>query len=267
MSKSRYPPIQVENVNDTHFEIQSPPTWAKMSSPPSASPSSATSYFSSPMSWKSTTLREHHFARPSRRRPQISITSSDGSSYNLAARSLRKPMLELRAGDSKDGPALGHLTFAESHNNFRVHCLIGAGSKRGPSEHTGQVRARVGYPHPSAFQLSLPATDTQRALDVVWKIRAGRATTPGSVEYDLVVESTNASLATLSRDSRGASLRWDFEPQSQEEEVFLVLCAVGVLARMDMKGKGTMDDWPSLTNRWAAAWYYAVVGTALVGAS
>lgn len=265
--KSPEPAVRVDDLSDSHFAVKSHLPWAQpttMSSPlqigvPSST-SSRSSYFGSPTrSWSSRVRREHHFSRPSRRRAQITIVSSEGTTYNLAARSLRNPVLELRAGEDKEGPCLGFLHFAETHNNFRVHSLTPVRSNRkSGGEQIGNVRARVGYPHPAAFSLRLPATATQRPLDVAWKVRAGRSTTPGSVEYDLVVETTNASLVTLSRDQSGATLRWDFEPSSEDEEVFIVLCAVGVLARMDVKGKGSMDDWPSLSNRWTAAWYNAV---------
>jgi hypothetical protein len=107
------------------------------------------------------------------------------------------------------------------------------------------VRARVGVPHVSTFTFKSSIAISSKIREYEWSNK----TPPGSsssvpIRYVLSVSGSTGweELATLVVTSRkgkgkdGTGLRWRKAPESELEQAFLILSAIGVVTRLSKKG-------------------------------
>lgn len=216
----------------------------------------------------------HHFHRASRFSSKIDIHCTTGIiRYTFAPDTDSNPRVWIYAGASTSNPALGYLTFPKSHNAFRLNFASHPDPDLSKEESIfafTDVRARVGYPHPSTFAFK----SSLSGREYVWtNRRPSEDVTP--VQYDLssIQDYSSQRIATLTVDKKsqgGTRIAWAVVVRSELEQAFLVLSAVGVITRLSRKARG---DWKE---RWFshdggngsgrqlgfAFWWYAVMMSA-----
>lgn len=127
------------------------------------------------------------------------------------------------------------------------------------------VKARVGYPHPSSF--SFKGTTSDRVREYEW-VNRDPSHDVAPVSYDLSVSGPLGveALATLtvSRKGKGKTLlQWRKAPENELEQAFLTLSAIGVITRLSKKGSYRDNDIPQ-GQRWFAFWWMAALSTAAI---
>ena len=216
----------------------------------------------------STTQLEHRFFKGNGLTSKTTIRASTGTEYRLVAHIHRnKPSsMQMFAGkDKSKSSSLGTLEFASTYNSFQIHV-----ERPNAAVQHIQVRARVGYPHPSSYSFTLPPTAMSKPRRVAWTAFGPRS---GSVGYHLREEGTNTLIASwnlCSQQKHQAVLRWHVDPGAEVLETAVVLSFIGCLARLKLKGN---DD--SLREGYVAEggiyarlngmWYMGLLGAVAVG--
>lgn len=217
------------------------------------------------------TPREYLFFRGNGLSSRAKICSSDGNrEHTLTAdiSSSRPSTISIHLGSAKT-PVSSSLFFPATHNDFQIHTSNPHPSPSSQNPNSViQIKARIGNPHPSTYHFTIPATPTNAARKLVWTIRRPSSTAKRpSVCYSLSDESTNQPLAfwtTVQGAKHSAILRWHVPPQSDWEEMLVMLSFVGTMSRLRLKGKERFSDAGSGAARWSGMWFMAVLGTAAV---
>lgn len=211
----------------------------------------------------------HHFVRRNRWSSKVYVQSGGVDRYCFAPG--KNARVWIYAGASTSNTSLGYLTFPTSHNAVRLYFGAGEEGKAGPSgmDENGlafsDVKARVGYPHPSSF--SFRGTTSDRVREYEWVNRdPSRDVAP--VHYDLSVSGPLGieALATLSISRKGNGktfMQWRKAPENELEQAFLILSAIGVITRLSKKGSYRDNDIPQ-GERWFAFWWMAALSTAAI---
>lgn len=193
------------------------------------------------------------------------LCSSDGVEYKVESNLHRSKDSSITL-HAKDTSRIGSLSFPATHNNFQIHGPAHQGNGS-PSELL-QIRARIGHPHPTSYSFTLPPSSVSPPRKVVWTklgdSRPGRPK-PSSFGYRLTEEVYNTPIATFTltpSKKYQAVLQWHEPPNDENEEVIILLSFIGAMTRLTLKGKDTMEDWPSGKKRWNAFWYSTILGTA-----
>lgn len=235
-------------------------------SPPPTSPSTLPTYTTA----TSTTPTTHHLIRPSVLSSRVNIRCPSGiDRYTFAPDSSSQKRIWIHAGASTRNAALGYLTFPETHNAFRLTFIPDptdqhkeAAQQQQPTLSLTNVKARIGYPHPSSFSFKSSLTGRR----YTWtNLNPTREAAP--VQYDLSIEDGHArriARLTVDKKSRGGTtVIWSEAVESELEQALLLLSGVGVITRLSRKGFWR-DERGAGRERWFAFWWYAVMMTAAV---
>lgn len=207
----------------------------------------------------SSTPLEYRFYKGNGLSSKALVQSSSGKEFQLIAdvHKTKPSTIQMFAGRGKGAPLLGTLTFPHTYNNFSVSL------HQPPGPQFIQVRARVGHPHPTSYNFTLPATKTSGPKTVTWtKFEA----TSNRTGYHLREEGTNTLIASwylVPNERHQALLHWHVEPADEEMEVAVVLSFIGTLSRLKLKGKDDSENGSGLA-RWNGMWFMAILGTAAV---
>lgn len=208
----------------------------------------------------------HHFARRNRFSSKVFVQSEGVDRYCFAPG--KNASVWIYAGASTDNSPLGYLTFPSSHNAFRLYFAAGGQGRPGPSGMDANgfafsdVKARVGSPHPSSF--SFKGTTSERVREYEW-VNRNPSQDIAPVQYDLSVSGIE-TLATLTVSKKGkgkTTVQWRRAPESELEQAFLILSAVGVITRLSKKGMYRDND-TSGGQRWFAFWWMAALSSAAI---
>lgn len=192
------------------------------------------------------------------------VISADGCDCYLDAdvHQSKYSTIKLLAGKNNKGlSSIGTITFPLTHNNFHMNLSDAKDSLDGTLPMI-QARARVGHPHPNAYNIKLPASATSQAREVSWTLSSRN--NPKIVSYKLC-DDMNRLIATwpLVPDQKyQAVLRWHVDPPSEIEERIVLLSFIGGLSRLKLKGKGEVNDMRSTMTRYNGFWFMAILGTA-----
>ena len=241
----------------------------------------------------------HQFTRRHLWTSKVQVETSGVARYTFTPGP--KTAVWLYAGASTSTSALGYLTFPQMHNAFRLYFRgtevpVVAGAKKGepataaavgrgagPAAGGGpriegiddegfvlsDVKARVGVPHVSTFTFKSSVAVSDRIREYEWSNKTPTGSS-GPVRYVLSASSIMGweELATLVVTSRkgkgkdGTSLRWRKAPESELEQAFLILSAIGVITRLSKKGVFREVDEGAGRERWFAFWWMAALSTA-----
>ncbi|KAK4501842.1 hypothetical protein PRZ48_007651 [Zasmidium cellare] len=198
----------------------------------------------------------YYFYRGNGLTSKARIAPADGRDFYLDAdvHQSKDSNIKLLAGKNTKGSSLGAITFPLTHNNFHITLNEGLPMI--------QARARVGHPHPAAYNIKLPATSTSQAREVSWTLSS--RTNSKLVSYKLC-DDMNRLIATwslVSDQKYQAVLRWHVTPPSELEEAVVLLSFIGGLSRLKLKGKGDVSDMRSTMTRYNGFWFMAILGTA-----
>lgn len=202
----------------------------------------------------------HHFVRRNRWSSKVYVQSAGVDRYCFAPG--KDARVWIYAGASTDNTPLGYLTFPATHNAVRLYFGAGEEGKAGPSgmDENGfafsDVKARVGYPHPSSF--SFKGTTSDHVREYEW-VNRDPSHDVAPVHYDLSASGPvgTEALATLTVGRKGkgkTSLQWRKAPENELEQAFLILSAVSVITRLSKKGSYRDNDIPQ-GRRWFAFWW------------
>ncbi|KAM0715082.1 hypothetical protein Q7P37_009547 [Cladosporium fusiforme] len=214
----------------------------------------------------STTPTTHHLIRASLFNSRVNIRDPSGiDRYTFAPDSSSEARIWIYAGASTRNAALGYLTFPETHNAFRLIFVPDPSAwqkETHPKLGFTNVKARIGYPHPSSFSFKSSLTGRQ----YTWtNLNPSKEVVP--VQYDLAIEDGHSRrLARLTVDKKakgGTTVVWFDAVEGELEQALLLLSGVGVITRMSRKGF-MRDENLSNSNRWFAFWWYAIMMTAAV---
>ncbi|KAM0718553.1 hypothetical protein Q7P37_005623 [Cladosporium fusiforme] len=171
------------------------------------------------------------------------------------------------AGASTKNTPLGYLTFPFSHNAFRLYFGAGEEGKPGPSGSDANgfafsdVKARIGYPHPSNFSFKSDLSGYMR--DYEWKNRSpSEDVTP--VVYDLSASSVEP-IATLTVNKKGkgaTSVKWLASPKTELEQAIVIMSAIGVITRSWKKGSYRSSDLPG-SHKWFTFWWMSALAASI----
>lgn len=206
---------------------------------------------------------EYHFYKGNGLTSKARITCTDGREFCLDAdvHQSKDSSIDLYAGNNIKGLRLGTITFPLTHNNFQMYPLIGSTSPNGTPTMV-QARARVGYPHPAAYNIKQPATATSQAREVSWTNTSRPNSKIASYKLSDDMNRPIATWSMVSDEKYQAVLRWHVNPPSEFEEILVLMSFIGSLSRLKLKGKGDADDMRSKMARYNAFWFMAVLGTA-----
>jgi len=133
------------------------------------------------------------------------------------------------------------------------------------------VKARVGVPHVSTFAFKSSVAISDRIREYEWANKTP-PNSSGPVRYVLSVSGAAGweELATLVVTSRkgkgrdGTCLQWLKAPESELEQAFLILSAIGVVTRLSKKGVFREGQDGTGRERWFAFWWMAALSSAAV---
>lgn len=145
--------------------------------------------------------------------------------------------------------------------------------------HLSDVKARVGVPHVSKFSFKSspgvsPSSSTRPRREFEWTNKTPPSS-PSSVPVRYVLSvSTPAGWEELAllvvpssrtgKGKDGTTLTWSQAPESELEQAFLVLSAIGVVTRLSKKGMFRDGQDGIGGQRWFAFWWMAALGSAAV---
>jgi hypothetical protein len=260
-SQSSQPPHQEEQQLQ---DPSNPPPYATATSTPAA-----------------TTTTTHTFTRRYLWTSKVQVSTSGVARYTFTPGP--KNAVWLHAGASSSTKALGYLAFPGSHNAFRLYFRgVEAGHADGNARSEvrtegidaqgfilSDVHARIGVPHVSTFTFKSSIAVSSKIREYEWSNKTPRGSL-GPVRY--VLSASNAvgweELATLvvtSRKGKGkdaTSLRWRKAPESELEQAFLILSAIGVVTRLSRKGVFKEGQDGTAGQRWFALWWIAALSSA-----
>ncbi|KAI6822454.1 hypothetical protein KC332_g9010 [Hortaea werneckii] len=214
-----------KTYSGSYFEPPPPPSYAEAADPKTA-----------PRPTAGPTI--HKFARRGIRRT-VSVSCNNVDRFTFKPSRTHGASIWIYPGSSRRKTLpFGCLTFATNISAFSLHF---AGPEEGSPPTATNVRARVGHPHPSVFSFQPPASISQ-GRSYNWTHRKGRFrhTKFGLSEdlpivYDLTTGVYNERIASIrlaKKSVQGATMTWFLEPESEVEQAFLVLSAIGVMARL-----------------------------------
>lgn len=205
-------------------------------------------------------VREYHFFKGNGLTSKARIQAPDGAEYRLVAdiHKSKPSSIQIQGGKGHNTLSLGTVTFPPTHNNFDVRL-----PSMGPQ--TTQVKAKIGYPHPTAYEFMLPAIASPHPRKVVWKISASKSATYGYRLHDDFTNEVLASWNFVAGEKYQTALRWHVVPSSDWEEILVMLTFIGVLSRLKLKGKDHTGLPNSNMARWNGMWFMAIMGTAAMG--
>ena len=228
----------------------------------------------------------HQFTRRHLWTSKVQVETSGVARYTFTPGP--KNAVWLHAGASTSTKALGYLTFPGSHNAFRLYFRGTEGGDGGGSRVESGIRvegvddegfvlsdvkARVGVPHVSTFTFKSSVAVSSRIREYEWSNKTPPGS-PSSVPIRYVLSASSSAgweeLATLVVTSRkgkgkdGTSLRWRKAPESELEQAFLVLSAIGVVTRLSKKGVYKEGQDGTAGQRWFAFWWMAAISSAAV---
>lgn len=231
---------------------------------------SATATLPSYSTATSTTPTTHHLIRASFFNSRVNIRDPSGiSRYTFAPDTSKEARIWIHAGASTRNAALGYLTFPETHNAFRLNFIPDPSAwhkEEEPQSHPKlgltNVKARIGYPHPSSFSFKSSLTGRQ----YTWtNLNPSKEAAP--VQYDLAIEDGHSRrIARLTVDKKargGTTVVWFEGVEGELEQALLLLSGVGVVTRLSRKGF-LRDEKMANGDRWFAFWWYAIMMTAAV---
>lgn len=140
--------------------------------------------------------------------------------------------------------------------------------------HLSDVKARVGVPHVSRFSFKSSLGVSSRPREFEWTNKTPTSS-PSSVPVRYVLSvSTPAGWEELAllvvpssrtgKGKDGTTLTWSKAPESELEQAFLVLSAIGVVTRLSKKGMFRDGQDGIGGQRWFAFWWMAALGSAAV---
>lgn len=208
---------------------------------------------------------EYHFYKGNGIISKAKIACTDGREFCLDAdiHQSKESSIELRRGKNTKGAHLGTVTFPTTYNNFNMHLTDASfGISSDGTPHLVKANARVGHPHPSAYNMKLPATATSQAREVSWTNSSRKGSKIISYKLCDDMNQPIASWSLAPDDKYQAVLRWHVESPSEVEERIVLLSFIGGLSRLRLKSKAEISDWPSTMTRYNAFWFMAILGTA-----
>lgn len=207
----------------------------------------------------------HHFKRQHSWSSSVFVQSEGVDRYCFSPG--KDSQIWIYAGASTNNTPLGYLTFPFSHNAFRLYFGAGEEGKAGPSGRDANgfafsdVKARVGYPHPSSFSFKSDVSGPMREYE--WKNR-NPSTDVTPVIYDLSVSGIEriANL-TVNRKGKGdTNVRWQESPKNELEQAIVITSAIGVITRSWKKGSYRSNDLPG-SHRWFTFWWMAALSASM----
>jgi hypothetical protein len=264
----------------------SPPDYQPPPQPPHQqeqlqNPSNPPPYKTATSTLPSTTTT-HIFTRRHLWTSKVQVSTSGVARYTFTPGP--KNAVWLHAGASTSTAALGYLTFPVSHNAFRLYfrgpeggAAAGSGVRVEGIDDEGfvlsDVKARIGVPHVSTFTFKSSIAISPKIREYEWSNKTPKnASSSVPVRYVLLVSGSTGweELATLVVTSRkgkgkdGTSLRWRKAPESELEQAFLILSAIGVVTRLSRKGVFKEGQDGTAGQRWFAFWWMAALSSAAV---
>jgi hypothetical protein len=230
----------------------------------------------------------HIFTRRHLWTSKVQVSTSGVARYTFTPGP--KNAVWLHAGASASTKALGYLMFPVSHNAFRLYFRgPGGGAADGAAAAGGggvriegideegfvlsDVKARIGVPHVSTFTFKSSIAISPKIREYEWSNKTPQNSSSSvPVRYVLSVSGSTGweELATLVVTSRkgkgkdGTSLRWRKAPESELEQAFLILSAIGVVTRLSTKGVFREGQDGTAGQRWFAFWWMAALSSAAV---
>jgi hypothetical protein len=231
------------------------------------------------------TTTTHNFTRRHLWTSKVQVSTSGVARYTFTPGP--KNAVWLHAGASSSTKALGYLTFPGSHNAFRLYfkgtdkdgeAADDSGAAKSATKTEGidaqgfilsDVHVRIGVPHVRTFTFKSSIAVSSKIREYEWSNKTPRDSL-GPVRY--VLSAFNAvgweELAMLVVTSRkgkgkdGTSLRWRKAPESELEQAFLILSAIGVVTRLSRKGVFKEGQDGTAGQRWFALWWIAALSSA-----
>lgn len=207
----------------------------------------------------------HHFIRRHTWSSSVFVQSDGVDRYCFSPG--KDSQIWIYAGASTKNTPLGYLTFPFSHNAFRLYFGAGEEGKAGPSGRDANgfafsdVKARVGYPHPSSFSFKSDVSGSMREYE--WRNRnPSKDVTP--IIYDLFAGGMETiAVLTVNRKGKGVTnVRWLGSPRNELEQALVIMSAIGVITRSWKKGSYRSSDLPE-SHRWFTFWWMAALSASM----